>query len=196
MSEYRFSTVTSPGNGEVTIYRGKLYRLPSDWTADEWSHYWDGMDTVAFYDEGYRGRRVVEGIEPVEDAERAITALDKGGPEALDVLAARLYPCPVGTYSVQDWAPGYFTVPLDRGMDLYVLSWHGDPDNAWRDEIEALNEGEIYRIETEVYDGTDWHPADDVCEQYYGEKQARAGFEREFPLDAFPAEVLVGSDGS
>lgn len=195
MSEYRFSTVTSPGNGEITIYRGKVYRLPDEWTTDSWSHYWDGMDTVAFYDEGYRGRRVVDGIEPVEDAERAITALDKGGPEALDRLAARLHPEPVGTYSVQDWAPGYFTVPLDRGMDLYVMSWHGDTAD-WRDEIEAVWNGDIWRIETEEFDGEQWHPADDVCEEYYGEDKAMQGFHKEFPLTEFPAEVLVGSDGS
>lgn len=194
MSEYRFSTVTSPGNDQTTIYRGRLYRLPSEWTTDRWSDYWDGMDTVAFYDEGYRGRRVVDGIEPVEDAERAIAALTHGGPEALDTFAARLYPRPVG-YSEQDWAPGYFTVPLDRGCDLYVLSWHGDTDE-WRDEIEAVWHGNIWRIETEVFDGTEWHPADEVCDEYYGEDKAQAGFEKEFPLDAFPAEVLVGSDGS
>ena len=190
MSDYRFSTVTTPANGETTIYRGRLYRLPSEWTTDSWSHYWDGDGMVGFYEEYARGQRM---LVDNADSERAMSAYlsakNHGADEheALDTLAVRL----TGSEDSR-----FIVVNLDRGSDLYVLAWGGDPDNTWRDEIEALYNGDIWRIETEVFDGTDWHPDDDVCDEYYGEDKARAGFEKEFPLDAFPAEVLVGSDGS
>lgn len=193
MSEYRFSTVTSPGNGETTIYRGKVYRLPSEWTTDSWSHYFDGDTFVGFTVHYWRGTPDVTPLVENDDNERAMAAylaMHKGRPgsdEALDRLAVRL----TGTEEAR-----FISVGLDRDYDAYVLSYDGDPSNEFRNEIEALYYGDIWRIEVEEFDGTDWHPYDDVCEEYYGEDKAREGFEKEFPLDAFPAEVLVGSDGS
>jgi hypothetical protein len=187
MSEYRFCTVTTPANGETTIYRGKAYRLPSDWTSDSWQHYFDSDTMVGFYEEYVRGQRT---LVDNDDSDRALAAYcsakNHGADphEALDRLAVRL----TGNEDAR-----FIVVGLDRGCDLYVLAWGGDPDNSWRDEIEAVNNGDIWRIETEEFDGEQWHPADDVCEEYYGEDKAIEGFHKEFPLDAFPAEVLVGA---
>ena len=189
MSEYRFCTVTSPGNGEVTIYRGKVYRLPSDWTSDSWRHYFDG-DTFVGFTVHWRGTPNLTPLNDSDDCERAVAAYQSARNhgadehEALDRLAVRL---------TETEDSRFISVGLDRDYDVYVLSYDGDPNNEHRDEIEAVYHGDIWRIETEVFDGTDWHPYDDVCDEYYGEDKARAGFEREFPLDAFPAEVLVAA---
>jgi hypothetical protein len=187
MSEYRFSTVTTPANGEVTIYRGKPFRLPSEWTSDEWTHYWDGDHAVGFYEEGFRGQRTLSDNEDSERALAAYTEARRHGRdehEALDTLAVRL----TGNDESR-----FICVGLDRGRDLYVLAWGGDSDGVYAREIEALNEGNIWRIETEVYNTftQSWPPADDVCEQFYGEDQMKRGFEREFPLAEFPTELFV-----
>lgn len=173
-------------DAEGTITRGRIYRLDSP---DEWIHYWDGVSSPAFYDEGFRGRRVVDGLDPVADAdaERAIVALAKGGHEALDTLAVRL--------TGNDEAC-FVTVALDRGIDLYALSWDSDPDRSWRDEIEAVYNGDVWRIEVEEYmphvtEHGAWINADDVWDQYYGEANAEAALVEVFPETEFPAERLI-----
>jgi hypothetical protein len=187
MSEYRFSITTTPANGEVTLHRGKPFRLPSEWTTDSWNNYWDGDHAVGFYEEYARGRRPLGDSDDSERAMSAYTSAKNHGRdehEALDTLAVRL----TGNEEAR-----FIVVGLDRGADLYVLAWSGDPDNTYRDEIEALNLGDIWRIETEVYDpftGT-WSPDDDVCEEYYGEDQMEKGFHKEFPLTEFPSEMFV-----
>lgn len=194
-TDYRFDISEHDG----TITRARAYRLPSEWTTDEWRHYWDGVEVPAFIDEGYRGRRVLNGTNAEEDSERAIIAYDHerigapGGEGALGRLAVRL------TEQTDQREPSarFICVGLDRGSDLYVLSWGGDPDNEWRDEIEALNYGDIWRIECEEYrpgfgmGGSDWVTTEEYPEQFYGEDKARSEFERIFPLDAFPAEKII-----
>ncbi len=185
-STYRFDV-----EPDGTITRGRVYRLPTDWSSDAWSHYWEGDSQVAFYDEGFRGRRVVDGCNE-DDAARAIAALTWGGHEALDRLAVRLIGSDDACFTAVD---------LDRGTTLYALSWGGTDTAAWRDEIEAVWNGDIYRIEVEEYHpymGGDgplegrWLPADEYPDEMFGEDKAQAEFEKVFPLDSFPAERLVG----
>ncbi len=195
---WRFVVIEHPGNGERTILRGRLYQLPSDWTCDSWRDYWDGDGMVAFIED-----RGCTAVTENEETERAITAYRYSGPDALDRLAPRL---------IEPHNPEsrFIHVGLDRGTDLYALSWDGDPEGEWRDEIDAVYHGDIWRIEVEEYQpgmgyvvpgstadqSGDWVPSDDVCAEWYGEDKARAAFEtREFPLAAFPAEMFVTAEG-
>jgi hypothetical protein len=192
---------------EVTgdILRARLYQTPED--PDAWSFYWDGDAGVAFYDEGYRGLRPRAGME--HEVARAMYAHDAvkgdqagsatastGHPlwrqyDALDRVAVRI----TGNLDAR-----FISVPLDRGMVLYALAWDGDPDNTWRNEIEAVWSGDIWRIEVEQYipslgfDGGDWLPTEDFGEEWYGEDVARAAYERNWPLAEFPAERTISSD--
>lgn len=170
-----------------TITRGRAYRLPSDWTTDSWRHYWDGDGQVCFIDGGYRHGTYA--VTDGEDTERAITAFRHSTGEGLSRLARRLAP------DAENAA--FIHIGLDRGTDCYALSWDGDPDGAWRDEIEAVYHGDIWRIEVQEYDTFTerWYTADEVPEEYYGEAQAEPAFEREFPLAEVPEALLVTSDG-
>lgn len=179
-----------------TIIRGRAYQLPSEWISDAWSCYWDGDWAVGFYEEYARGRRP---LNDSDECERAISAYQSahnygGDPHAaLDRLAERL----TGNPEAQ-----FICVGLDRGMDFYVLSWSGDPDNVWRDEIEAVNDGDIWRIEVEEYqpgmgpDGSGWVPCDEYPEEFYGEARAMTEFEKVFPLAEFPAERVLNEAGA
>lgn len=187
MDENNWRFHVDPNTGTIT--RGRLYRLGDD--SDHWGFYWDTEDMVAFYDEGFRGVRAVEGTNP-DEAERAISAYRYSGTEGLERVARR----------ITGYDDACFVhVSLERDLDLYALSYGGDEGNEWRDEIEAVWNGEVYRIEVEEYasgmgpGGSDWVSADDVPEEAYGEVKAERWFEREFPLDAFPADVLVVSNG-
>ena len=175
-------------DNDGTIMRGRLYQLPDD-DGDQWRWYWDGDGMVAFIDGGYRDGTYA--VTENDDTERAITAYRYSGSDALDKLAPRLADNPEARF---------IKVSLDRGSDLYALAWGGDPEGEWRDEIEAVYHGDVWRIEVEenvsLLPGEyEWHPADDVPEEAYGEDKAQAWFEKEFPLAEFPAHLLVeGSD--
>lgn len=189
---WRYAADTD-ANGYTTITRGRPYRLDF---GDEWSSYWDDTDIVAFYDEGFRGLRVADWCDE-EDGKRATVAYsamndhmtDDG---ALKRLAVRL----TGTAHLRDNTPDFIRVGLDRGMDFYVLSWDGDPSGDWRREIEAVNNGEVYRMECErfVGPGLGWlTDDDDFCSAWYGDTY-QSDWHAAYPLTEFPAEALI--DGS
>jgi len=189
--EWRFHIVTNPHDEtDMSVYRGRKYRLPEQWTADAWHWYWDGDSMVAFYDEGHRGLRAVTSGDDTDRAIAAYKAERDGRPGAdggLTRTAQRINENAESTF---------LKIALDRGTDLYVLSWDGDPDGDLRNEVECVYHGDIWRIEVERHfiDGS-WTPDDEVPEEYHGEERAQAGFEKEFPLAEFPAEMLVeGSD--
>lgn len=189
-TDYRFSV-----EHDGTITRARAYRLPSDWTSDTWTHYWD-MDTMtAFIDGGYRdGVYAVTGCDN-DETERAIAAFKaeqdtlRGASDGLDRLAKRL---------ADNTDARFIHVSLDRGADLYALAWSGDPDNAWRDEIEAVNCGDVWRIECEEFlpyvgEHGAWLSSDEYPEEFYGEDKATSEFARIFPLTEFPAENMVSA---
>lgn len=194
--EWRFATVVNPHDPtDVTILRGRKYQLPSD--SDHWTWYFDGDTHVAFYDEGFRGIRAC--TEDDDDLHRAIMAhkMEKAGGKnstgALDKVAQRITGQPESRF---------IRVPLDRGTDLYLLAWGGDPDGELRREVEAVWNGDIWRIEVEQFKGFDmrndpsWYPDDEVCEEWYGEDKADEGWVQHFPLAAFPAELLTALAGA
>src|SRR5690349_280198 len=107
---WRFSV--NPHDGTIT--RGRAYQLPSDWTSDAWSNYWDGDSMVGFYEEYARvGRRVLDNGN--DDNERALNAYvaahnyDADPHAALKRLAVRL----TGSTDAD-----FICVGLDRGMDF------------------------------------------------------------------------------
>lgn len=205
--EWRFSVDENTG----TITRGRLYQCG---TSDDWAHYWDGSDTLAFYDEGYRGVRAIDGLDADDEwLARAIYAHDavqgdQSGAsasttghrlwrryDALDRVAVRY----TGNLDAR-----FLSVPLDRGTVFYMMLWSGGDDadlcREVRDEVNAVWNNDIWRIEVEEYapglgyEGGDWVSADDVSEQWYGEDKGREAWGQHFPLDEFPADLLVGSD--
>lgn len=190
---YRYAVETDL-NGHTTITRGRVYCLRDTGidTSDTWRWYWDGDTVPAFtiYWRGYPELHELSG--PTDEAERAMEtwrkAREYGDDEtdALNRLARRL---------TGNWNSTFVRVSLERDFDLYALAWGGDPDNEWRDEIEALNAGEIYRMEVQRYDtnlpSPGWYDDDDVCEEWYGEDKAEAALAEQFPLDEFPAELLI-----
>lgn len=182
---------------EGTIYRARSYRLPDHWTHDAWRDYWDGGDHIAFYDEGFRGIRALEDNEDTQKAIEAYKADRTGGwyDGALNRFAQQ--------YTGREDAR-FIVVHLDRGLDFYVLSWDGDPENTWRDEIEAVWNGDIWRMEVERYEECTlnylrlcpqthvlWLPEEEPCEEWYGEDNATAALEKEYPLNEFPAELVI-----
>lgn len=192
MSDYRFML-----NADGTITRGKLYRLPSEWTSDSWSNYWDGNETAAFV-VNYGSRLDIDIVEGT-NSERGMRAAEAfraergnmlGSYRALDRLAKRL----TGNRDA-----AFICVGLDRGTDLYALTYDGDPDRSFCDEIEAVWNGDIWRIECEEFAPgvgwiNDWMPSDEYPEEFYGEDKATAEFERVFNLAEFPAEQFVGGE--
>jgi len=190
MNDWRYSTVTDV-NGHTIITRGRMYNVGN---SDSWGYYWDGTDIVAFYDEGFRGLRSADWCDE-EDGRRATVAYSTeqdnlpGSEGAMKRLAVRLTENPDADF---------IHVSLDRGTDFYVLSWDGDPSGDWRREIEAVWNGDIYRCEVEEYRDyalpdteNNWIPADDVCEEWYGEDNADAVLVEMFPETEFPAEHMI-----
>jgi hypothetical protein len=183
-------------SADGTITRGRKYQLPDD-GGDSWRWYWDGDQMVAFID-GYC-RDGTYAVTQNEDTDRALVvyrvekAGERGAEGGLKRLAVRI----TGQADAD-----FICVGLDRGTDLYALSWDGDTDHEWRDEIEAVYNGDVWRIETERFepryteygDEACWVPDDDICGEWYGEDKAEAAFVREFPLDEFPAELLIESE--
>jgi hypothetical protein len=184
------------------IFRSRIYQVPDD-GGDRWRWYWEGDFTVAFIDNFGPGYLP---LTDGEDTQRAIYAADaiKGDQsgampstvahrlwsqyDALDRVAVRLE----GSLDAR-----FVTVPLDRGSLLYLLTYDGDPNRSFRDEVEALYNGDVWDMEVEAYDEGwpgNWRPEDGPAEVYYGETYARETWEAEYPLAEFPAERLVGAD--
>jgi hypothetical protein len=185
MSEYRFMVDENTG----TIYRAKAYRLPEDWTTDAWSNYFDG-DFVGFYVE-YGRSPSTRVLHDDEDNHRAVSARTHAAIEGADVSVALKK---VAQRITGQWDADFIHVGLDRGTDFYVMTWGPSPD--WAREIEAVNEGDIWRIEIEellLNCGCEqhWVPADEYPEEFYGEDKATAAFASLFPLTEFPADLLV-----
>lgn len=213
MTEYRFATVTNPHDPtDVAIYRARLINVGHD---NSWSDYFDGSTMVGFYDDGWSGRRVIDGLDPVaaEDSERAVVAYQHerwpihqtGGDYGYSVhglalqRAARRIALAQGYPPHVAWEADFICVPLDRGRTLYLLATGGPADQAdLREEIEALNLGDIFDVEVEQYTpggwfGGDWTPAEPGCEWWYGERAAEREFARHYPMTEFPAELLVSA---
>ena len=180
-TDWRFAVTPS---GE--IYRGRAELVGGDDTA---RYYFDYDDAVVFFDGYYRhGLHGMYG-EPgnSEGVQRAMTAYDKSGKDhtALTRVAQRI----TGNKNAD-----FVCVNLDRGYDAFVLMWDASDETSvrdFRDEIEAVFNGEEYRINVESWDGEKWNPESDVCETYYGDRQIEAGLETEFPETECPAEVHV-----
>lgn len=190
MSEYRFFVNEHDGNGEPTIYRAKPIQLADD-GGDSWRYYWDGDGTVAFI-EGYsRGRTAVTSGE---DTERALNAYQMGlnydgdRDQILKRVAQRI---------TGNWDADFICVGLDRGSDLYALSWDGDPEGKWADEIEALASGDVWRFEAQEYNvfTESWDESDE-WDTYYGENHMTSEFLRQYPLAEFPAHLVVPEVGA
>lgn len=183
-STYRFDI-----DKQGTITRGRAYRLPSDWTTDEWRHYWDGDLMVAVYDSThYSSPTTGSATERVEYAMAMCREYDQDIDDMLTRLARRIE---------GNWYAGFVPVPIEQGVTLYALMWDASDEKVtreWVDEIEAVYHGEIYRIEVEQWDGDTWQPAEEVYETYYGEAQIEKGFAKEFPLTEVPDSLLVTSD--
>lgn len=202
MSEWRYAVEHDAVNNHTTITRGRTYHVGD---SDSWHTYWESTDIVAFYDEGYRGLRGADWCDE-DEARRATVAYSAeqdnlpGSEGALKRLAVRL----TGTTHFRDQPADFIRVGLDRGIDFYVLSWNGDPDRQWRDEIEEVWHGEVYRIECEEYtlighaggeDLWEWTPADDACDEWYGLDNALDALAEAFPETEFPAEKIVPDNG-
>lgn len=190
---YRFNEIE---NGDV--FRSTLVRI-GDECGDEWRHYWSDSDMVGFYD-GYArdGVYLLDTLNPV-DSERAMAAYraekagERGADGALDRVAKRItgpeYP-----------DARFVVVGIDRGCDLFVLAYDGDPENKWRDEIEALHCGEVYEIQSETLthtadDGLVWKQDEPWGDEiYYGENYAREQWEKIYPLTAMPVMASHNED--
>lgn len=191
MSEYRYS-IDSDG----VIGRGKIERNPEDYGGDQWRHYWDGDGLLAFVDNYRDGMHLLtdEASDMSDIGKRVMTAFKRSGrsTDLLNRIARLLNEQPDSTF---------IRVGLDRGSDLYALSWDGDPTNVWRDEIEAVHYGDVYRIVADKQIGTVngydplWLEDESDCTEYYGEDNALDELARQFPLDEYPAEQMVSSDG-
>lgn len=194
MSNYRYAV-----DADGTITRGEIVRIGD---SDTWRNYWDADGMVGFT-VTYRGSAGLEFSMLAEDSdnERAVAAWnsertgERGSEGALDRLAVR-----IGQGGTEDMAASCFmTISLERDMDLVVLSWSGD-NSEWRNEIEAVWHGEVYRIvadkQISTVNGYDplWLEDESDCEWYYGEDKADEELVKQFPLDEYPAEVLVSAE--
>lgn len=184
---WRFDVVNHAPGSEPTIYRARLYQMPADWAGDSWQFYWDGDQMAAVYDnKDYRSPTKGAWTERAEHVVNMCREYGQDLNEALTRLAVRLF---------DHEAPGarFVTANVDRGVDLYALSWAGDPDRTWANEIEAVACGDIWRVEVEEYNSftESWSPADEV-EEWYGQSVAEAEFVKAYPLEAFPAEQVIG----
>lgn len=187
MSEYRFFINEHDGNGEPTIIRAKPYKAEH---GDQWDYYWDGDQMVAITKGWHAGSPDLHALTDNDDTERVYAAMnmayayDQDESAVLKHLAVRL--------TGQQHAD-FICVSLDRGYDVYALSWDGDADRTWRDEIEAVYHGDVWRIETWEYNTftESWDYSDEVPEEYYGEDNAASEWIKAFPLDAFPAHLVI-----
>lgn len=191
-TDYRYLMDENTG----TIYRGTLRRIGDD-CGEGWRNYFDGDQMVAFCD-GY-ARSGLYAVTENDDTTCAMAAYRESGKDegALKKVAERItrewgHPTPADADFVR--------VGLDRGLDVFVLMWDATDEDTvrdYRDEIEAVWYGDVYRIEVEQYDpgmgmgGGDWSYADEVPEEWYGMRSGTDAVEREFPLSEFPAELLV-----
>lgn len=179
----------SPHDGTIT--RGRKYRLPDDYSGDNWRHYWDGDCMVAVYDStNYHSPTTGDATERVEYAIRMCREYDQD----IDAMLARLARRIEG-----NWPAGFASVGVERGVTLYALMWDAsDPEHvkAWADEIECVYYGDVWRIEVERWDAglESWQPEDEVYEEWYGETLAQEGFEKEFPMADAPDALLVSSE--
>lgn len=180
---YRYR-VTDDGS----VYRGQIMSASHD---ELWSYYWDGDQMIAFIVDWYYGNRhvnlVTRGNDVTDVGQRVIDAFERNGSAVLDRMAKVITGEPDSRFVL---------VNLDRGQDMYVLCWGDDADNALRDEVEAIYNGEVYRIEEDKWVGGAcvWREYDYTGDEHYGMRNAEAAFESEFPLAEFPAEMFVGSD--
>lgn len=175
----------NPHNG--TIYRGRLYGVDPDWSGDSWRSYWDGDMMAAVYDHrGYISPTEGEWTDRAEHVVKMCREYDQDLGEALTRLARRLE---------ENWDARFISVSIDRGVTLYALSHGGDPGGEWAREIEALADGDVWRMEVEEWNPhtETWDHADDMFEEWYGEDVAQEAFEKEFPLVELPMLTLPTS---
>jgi len=195
MSKYRYAI-----DADGTITRGEIVRIGD---TESWRDYWDGDGMVGFTITYRNGSPTLDMLAEDSDNERAVAAWQsersgtRGSDGALDRLAVRL-----GTSGNEEIpASCFMQINLDRDIDLIVHSFSGD-NREWRDEIEAVWHGEVYRIVADKQIGTVngydplWLEDESDCTEYYGEDNAADELARQFPLDEYPAEVVVSSDGS
>lgn len=186
MNDFRYNL-----DAEGVVTRGQIQRYGDD---DTWANYWDGDQMIAFtvdWHYGWQHANLVTSGNDVSDvAERIVAAFERTGADVLDRMA-RL---------ITDSEDARFVhVALDRGQDMYALSWNGDPDNVWRDEIEHVYNHEVYRIvadrQISTVNGHDplWLEDESDCTEYYGEDAASEELAKQFPLDEYPAETMVGA---
>lgn len=179
-----------------TVTRGRAYNIGD---SDSWRNYWDGDGMVGFTVHYRPGGPDIEMLAEDDDNHRAVAAWraerngERNSEGSLDRLAPRLTDSEDSTF---------ICVSLEPALDFYVLAWGGDADGAWRDEIENVWHGEVYRFEVQEYvllatKGWEcWSPADDPCVESYGEDAAMVELRKMFPLNYFPAEVLVSPAGA
>lgn len=200
--EWRFATVVNPHNSaDITVYRSRKWQV-DDTSGDQWRWYTDSDSFIGFYDEGFRGIRALDsGADPV-DVARAVVAHEaerdgwRGAEGGLDRVAQRLVAEHDGWRKQVERAK-FIRVPLDRGTDLYLLTYDGDPDGEFRREVQAVWNGDVWRLEVQVYIPTHnpnivsvWEYTDD-CSEYYGEDHADEQWKAEYPLTEFPADLFV-----
>ena len=189
----------SPTND--TVHRAKLVQ-DGDEYGDHWRNYWD-TDTLVAFTDGYRryGLNPLggddEGNSRAMRARAAEKAGDRGSEGALQRVAERLIAeqcgVPQSDPRLKEWAPNpeFLCVSLDQSLDLFVLVTGTDEaKRAFRTEIEAVYNEEIYRAEVVVSDGEGgwcYEIIDD--EAWYGTDKAQSEFEKEFPLAEYPVAV-------
>jgi hypothetical protein len=196
-TEYRYWI--NPHTGD--IMRGRMYRVSDIYdTSDQWRWYWEGDGQTAFTIYWQNGRQHVNAITDNdvdnERVARAIEAHRNYGSEHETFEDMLNRPGGLAFRLTGQWDARFICAGLDRDYDVYALSWDGDPENTWRDEIESVYNGEIYRVSTWVHRPNEgladpWVEDDDECEEWYGEDVAREAFVKNWPLDEFPAELLV-----
>lgn len=184
-NEYRFFVNEHDGNGTPTIYRAELSKQYDD-GGDAWQFYWYWDQMVAVYDDPsqYTSPTSGEWTDRAEQVIERCREYDQDVDAALNRLAIRLF---------DHEAPNaqFIAVHIERGTSLYALSWDGDPDHTWRNEIEAVYHGDVWRVEAEEWDGEGWGHADFDGNEWYGESVARAAFQKEYPLTEFPAHLTI-----
>lgn len=189
MSTYRYNI-----EDDGTITRGTRTHVGD---SDTWRNYWDG-DGIVGFTVHYRGAAGpdINMITDDEDTERAVAAWraerngERGSDGGLDRLAVRL--------GSEDSC--FMQISLDRALDFIILSWSGE-SSEWRDEIEEVWHGEVYRIDAEqqvtnLSNGEPmWLSMDSDCTDYYGLDSVLDELAKQFPLTEYPAETQVtGSD--
>lgn len=191
-TDYRFFVNehdAAPNSGVTpTIYRARLVQQSPDYGGDTWRYYWDGDQMCAVYDRSdYYSPTKDSNPEWTARAEQVVRTC-RDYDQDLDAALARLA---VRLFEYDTFDARFIPVSIDRGVDLYCLSWDGDPEGTWRDEIEAVSAGDIWQFEVEEYTGDGKWREDDDCEEYYGEHKAEAAFAKAYPLTEFPAHLVL-----